>query len=111
MSQFKAWMKRKGLAEDFTDKFKYNGGDPDVAGDYERDLRELVKTLATQYKADFDQFVSRLADERGDSDLKSLFRRTQTDNRSPDPWKPSHDDQDEVVPPEADRGAEMGGAE
>lgn len=110
MSYFKNWMKKKGLAEDFSNKFKFNN-DPDVAGDYDRDLRDLVKLLSTQYNNDFNQFVSRLASERGDDELRALHRRTQTD-QAPDPWKPNHPaDQDEIVPPQADRGSGATGGE
>jgi hypothetical protein len=114
MSEFSKWLNRRKVKESFgsdpSDKFKFNG-DPDVAGDYERDQKDLVKILSTRYQQDFHEFIKRLAEERGDSELMSLMRKCQTD-RSPDPWKVTHaSERDEVVPPEADRGAEMSGAE
>jgi hypothetical protein len=115
MSEFTKWLKRRNVKESFgsdpSDRFKFNG-DPDVAGDYERDQKDLVKLLSTKYQNDFHEFIKRLAEERGDHELMTLMRRCQTDNRSPDPWKVTHSsDRDEVVPPEADRGGEHMGAE
>lgn len=115
MTEFKKWLQKRRMKESFgsdpADKFRFNG-DPDVGGDYERDQKDLIKLLSSKYESDFNEFVKRLAEERGDHELMTLMRRCSTGSRTPDPWRVTHSsDKDEVVPPEADRGAEMSGAE
>ena len=100
---FKSWLKKRGLLEDITDKFRYiDAGSRPV--DYDKQTQELLKILMTQYKSEFDQFVNRLADERDDRELKSLQRSLRTDFAPSDPWKPASKERDEIVPPMADRG-------
>lgn len=114
MIQFRDWLRRRVRAESFgydpTDRFRSND-DLDNAGDYERDTRDLVKTVMTKYRQEFLRFLRHLVEDRGDGELRSLLRRIDTEDRSPDPWKPSHPgDPDEVVAPKADRGAELAGS-
>jgi len=114
MGGFAKWVDRRKIKESFgsspSDQFKFNK-DPDVAGDYERDQSDLVKHLFTKYQTEFHEFIKKLAEDRGDHELMSMLRRCQTDNRSPDPWRVSHSSgNDEVVPPEADRGSETYGS-
>jgi hypothetical protein len=109
MMEFNAWLKRRHMSEDLSDRFKFSG-DPDIAGDHERDLKDLIKLLSTKYSSDFHTFVQRLGEERGDQELLGLLKRCKTDGGGRDPWKVEHPmDKDEVVPPQADRGAEMYG--
>lgn len=118
MKDFKSWLARKhprfkeswDSGSSPVDRFKFNDGDSDVAGDYEKDLVELAKVVMTKYRNEFNRFLKQVADENNDGEIRSLLRRLETD-RTPDPWKPSHPKEpDEIVAPKADRGAETTGS-
>lgn len=119
MIRFNDWLLRKkrvseGFDDSFdpVDKFKFNSNGPrDVAGDYEKDLKELAQVVMYKYNQEFRRFLNQLSDERGDGELKTLLRKLDTDRSSPDPWRASHTKEpDEVVAPKADRGAEATGS-
>lgn len=118
MIRFSEWLrKRRRVIEGFddssdpVDKFKFNSGrGSDVAGDYEKDLQDLAKVVMCKYNQEFRRFLNQLSDERGDSELRTLLRKLDTERGSPDPWGSSHPQEpDEVVAPKADRGSESTG--
>lgn len=111
MTDFATWLARRTMREELGG-VRFGFGDEDRAGDYERDEKDLIRLLSTRYQSELQEFITRLARDRADDELASLGRRISSDRR------PSHDlrvthstDRDEVVPPEADRGAEMSGAQ
>jgi hypothetical protein len=104
MGKFKDWVRQH--RESFGAKY---GFDQDKAGDYENDLKNLAKLLASTYHTEFFTFLQQLAEDEKNSELKELidkvahyrksaFRDGDLRNKEPE----------EVVAPMADRWSNNG---
>lgn len=120
MGHFGEWVKQKRqrMQETFDDdtfsnrpedKFRFNNDD-NTTRDYGNDLKELMHVVMSKYRPELLSFLNRLCDSQGDHEIKELLQRIDSERESPDPWRPKHhSERDDIMPPDADRGAEMMG--
>jgi len=118
---FRQWVEMKTvMREDFdspkdpTDMFKFNTNGNDIGNDYENIQREVTKVVMSKYHRQFMRFLTDLAEENSDGELKNLARKLETDKSSgsPSSWKAEHPrDRDEIVAPESDRGIDPNSAD
>lgn len=105
---FKKWLKNK-ISEDFEnnpqgsiDQFNYNNEQP---SDNDHIQKELVKILISKYNKEFLKFLGNIGEENSDMEVKNLTKKLEGDNSSSNSWKARFaSNQDEIVPPAADRG-------
>jgi hypothetical protein len=95
MKSFKKYIKiREGLGDE--------AGDPAET----QNVQELFKTVWNRYRDSLMEFLSGLAEENEDEDLKALVNRLEGGGKDlPTISKAEDDMRPEVVPPTSDRGA------
>ena len=109
MKNFVSWYERR-LIEDSepADAFRFNSSsEVEISGDFEMDLKEIMKILMNRYQSEMMSFLEGLSER--DPELRDLLKKIQNQS-PPKEVRDEPDDMDMYIPPEADRGhSEEGG--